>query len=74
MSHQTNVLPTLQNVTEKFEWQSQQEEARNYRQDKTGKWEVLIAWQNLPDYEASWEDYDKISKRYPNLLLDLQSS
>ncbi|KAA0032164.1 transposon Tf2-1 polyprotein isoform X1 [Cucumis melo var. makuwa] len=70
VGHQTNVLPTLQNVTEKFEWQSQPEEARNYKQDKSGKWEVLIAWQNLPDYEASWEDYDEISKRYPNLHLE----
>ncbi|TYJ97524.1 transposon Tf2-1 polyprotein isoform X1 [Cucumis melo var. makuwa] len=70
VSHQTNVLPTLQNVTEKFEWQSQPEEARNYRQDKLGKWEMLIAWQNLPDYEASWEDYDEINKRYPNLHLE----
>ncbi|KAL0561486.1 hypothetical protein IC582_001914 [Cucumis melo] len=70
VSNQTNVLPTLQNVTEKFEWQSQPEEVRDYRLDKYGKWEVLIAWQNLQDYEASWEDYDEISKRYPNLHLE----
>ncbi|TYK22515.1 transposon Tf2-1 polyprotein isoform X1 [Cucumis melo var. makuwa] len=67
---QTNILPTLQNITEKFEWQSQPEEALDYRQDKSGKWEVLIAWKNLPDYEASWEDYDEINQRYPNLHLE----
>ncbi|KAA0046241.1 Ty3/gypsy retrotransposon protein [Cucumis melo var. makuwa] len=67
---ETNVLPTLQHVTEKFEWQSQLEEIRDYRLDKSGKWEVLVAWQNLPDYEASWEDYDEIKKLYPNLHLE----
>ncbi|KAA0042397.1 putative retroelement pol polyprotein [Cucumis melo var. makuwa] len=70
VSQQKNVLPTLQNITEKFEWQSQPEEACDYRQDKSGKWEVLIAWKNLSDYEASWEDYDEINKRYPNLHLE----
>ncbi|KAA0038940.1 Retrotransposable element Tf2 [Cucumis melo var. makuwa] len=70
VSNQTNVFPTLQNVTEKFEWQSQPEEVRDYRLDKSGKWEVLIAWQNLPDYEASSKDYDEISKWYPNLHLE----
>ncbi|KAA0026023.1 putative retroelement pol polyprotein [Cucumis melo var. makuwa] len=62
VSNQTNVLPTLQHVTEKLEWQFQSEEVRDYRLDKSGKWEVLIAWQNLPNYEASWEDYDEIKK------------
>ncbi|KAL0546437.1 hypothetical protein IC582_016345 [Cucumis melo] len=70
VSNQTNVLPTLQHVTEKLEWQSQPEKVRDYRLDKSGKWEVLIAWQNLPDYEASWEDYDEIKKLYPNLHLE----
>ncbi|KAA0053430.1 Retrotransposable element Tf2 [Cucumis melo var. makuwa] len=73
VSNQTNVLPTLQHVTEKLEWQSQPEKVRDYRLDKSGKWEVLIAWQNLPDYEASWEDYDEIKKLYPNLHLEDKS-
>ncbi|TYK14862.1 transposon Tf2-1 polyprotein isoform X1 [Cucumis melo var. makuwa] len=72
-SNQTNVLPTLQHVTEKLEWQSQSEKVRDYGLDKSGKWEVLIAWQNLPDYEASWEDYDEIKKLYPNLHLEDKS-
>ncbi|KAA0037013.1 peroxidase 64 [Cucumis melo var. makuwa] len=70
VNQQSNILPTLQNITEKLEWQSQPEEARDYRQDKTGKWEVLIAWKNLPDYEASCEDYDEMNQRYPSLHLE----
>ncbi|TYK23796.1 putative retroelement pol polyprotein [Cucumis melo var. makuwa] len=70
VNQQKNIVPTLQNITEKLEWQSQPEEARDYRQDKTEKWEVLVAWKNLPDYEASWEDYDEMHQRYPNLHLE----
>ncbi|KAA0047331.1 myosin-11 isoform X3 [Cucumis melo var. makuwa] len=66
---QTGILPTLQYVTEKFEWHSQPEEVREYRLDKSGNWEVLVAWHGLPDYEASWEDYDEMKKLYPNLHL-----
>ncbi|KAA0047243.1 Retrotransposable element Tf2 [Cucumis melo var. makuwa] len=70
VSDQTSVLPTLQHVTEKFEWHSQPDEIQEYRLDKSGNWEVLVAWQGLPDYEASWEDYDEMKKLYSNLHLE----
>ncbi|KAA0066184.1 Transposon Ty3-G Gag-Pol polyprotein [Cucumis melo var. makuwa] len=46
------------------------EEVREYMLDKSGNWEVLVAWQGLPDYEAPWEDCDEMKKFYPNLHLE----
>ncbi|KAA0048440.1 Retrovirus-related Pol polyprotein from transposon 17.6 [Cucumis melo var. makuwa] len=67
---QLGVLPTIQFVNEKFEWQTHPEEVQEYRMDKSGNWEVLVAWQGLPDHEASWESYDEMHKLYPNLHLE----
>ena len=32
--------------------------------------EVLIKWRGLPDFEASWESVDLISKQFPNFHLE----
>ncbi|TYK30692.1 RNA-directed DNA polymerase (Reverse transcriptase) [Cucumis melo var. makuwa] len=67
---QTGVLPTIQYVNEKFEWQTQPEEVLEYKLNKAGSWDVLIGWKGLPKHEASWESYDEMHKLYPNLHLE----
>lgn len=32
--------------------------------------QVLLQWANLPEYEATWEDYDHIQDRFPDFHLE----
>ena len=35
-----------------------------------GDFEVLLKWKNLPDFEATWEDYYTIQHQFPNFHLE----
>ena len=45
-------------------------EAIDYRKNKAGEWEVMVSWEGLPIHEATWELYEDVQGRYPNLHLE----
>ncbi|TYJ95776.1 transposon Tf2-1 polyprotein isoform X1 [Cucumis melo var. makuwa] len=65
-----NAQPTIQHITEKFEWKSVPEEVLEYRQNKAEQWEVLTKWEGLPLHEATWESYEEMHRLYPTLQLE----
>ncbi|KAA0042358.1 putative retroelement pol polyprotein [Cucumis melo var. makuwa] len=66
----TDVQPTLQQLDENFVWKTSPIEAIDYRKNKAGKWKVMVSWEGLPIHEATWELYEDVHDRYPNLHLD----
>ncbi|KAA0066203.1 Transposon Ty3-I Gag-Pol polyprotein [Cucumis melo var. makuwa] len=34
---------------------------------EAGEWEVMVSWEGLPIHEATWELYEDVQGRYPNL-------
>ncbi|KAA0034981.1 Transposon Tf2-9 polyprotein [Cucumis melo var. makuwa] len=46
------------------------EEICGYQKNKVAGWDVLVKWKGLPRKETTWEDYDEIQQRYPELHLE----
>ena len=65
-SHE-NAQPTIQHITEKFEWKTVPEEVLEYRQNKAKQWEVMTKWEGLSLHEATWESYEEMHHLYPTL-------
>jgi Chromo (CHRromatin Organisation MOdifier) domain len=40
------------------------------KRDNVAVPQILIKWTNLPQKDASWEDYDSIKQRFPNAILE----
>ncbi|TYK14463.1 Ty3/gypsy retrotransposon protein [Cucumis melo var. makuwa] len=57
-------------VTENHEWQEIPEEICGYQKNKVAGWDVLVKWKGLSRKETTWEDYDEIQQRYPELHLE----
>ena len=61
------LLPFL---TANHEWKAVPQETNGYRQNETGRWEVLISWKGLPHHEATWESYDNFQQSFPDFHLE----
>ncbi|KAI0495616.1 hypothetical protein KFK09_021919 [Dendrobium nobile] len=59
----TNLPGTL---TEEMEIILEPLELMEVRQKADGATEVLIKWKNLPDYEATWEPYERMKRQFPD--------
>lgn len=46
--------PHPEELSEEWELQPRPEDIKELRYDKTGALEVLVQWQNLPEFENSW--------------------
>ncbi|KAA0046562.1 putative retroelement pol polyprotein [Cucumis melo var. makuwa] len=65
-----NVQPISQQLNENYEWEANPVKAIDYRKNKTGTWEVMVSWEEQPNHEATWEVYEEMKCRYPNLHLE----
>ncbi|KAI0493308.1 hypothetical protein KFK09_027585 [Dendrobium nobile] len=45
-------------------------ELMEVRHKANGVTEVLIKWKNLPDYEATWEPYERMKRQFPDFHLE----
>ncbi|TYK21389.1 ty3-gypsy retroelement transposase [Cucumis melo var. makuwa] len=57
-------------LTETHEWKVVPQEGVDYQKDKSGNWEMLIGWEGLPKYEATWERYEEVHRLYPDFHLE----
>ena len=64
-------LPPI--LDSELEWLVEPElvlDARQQVHNNSNDWEVLIKWQNLPDFEASWEPANLIASQFPDFHLE----
>lgn len=64
--HSSSIFPTQ--LSPDLELLVEPEELLGVRptvQGQTSELEMLLKWKNLPDYEATWEDYYMIQKQFP---------
>ncbi|TYK19605.1 soluble inorganic pyrophosphatase 1 [Cucumis melo var. makuwa] len=59
-----NVYPTTQYLTTQYLTETHErkvvpQEGVDYRKDESGKREVLISWEGLPQHEVTWENMKK---------------
>ncbi|XP_038977535.1 uncharacterized protein LOC120108056 [Phoenix dactylifera] len=71
----TLIAPDLPTFNEEGRLLLRPVEALKYRIWRRGRerrkiWQVLIQWGGLPKEDATWEDYDEVSQRYPNFILE----
>ncbi|PKU61033.1 hypothetical protein MA16_Dca029063 [Dendrobium catenatum] len=57
-------------LTEDLEVVLEPLELMGVRQKEEGTKEVLIQWKNLPDYEATWEPYERVKHQFPDFHLE----
>ncbi|KAL6547259.1 hypothetical protein OROMI_022980 [Orobanche minor] len=56
-------------LTEEMEVLLQPEAVEGVREGTKGT-EVLIRWRDLPDFEATWEEYDMLNGQFPDFNLE----
>ncbi|KAL0534326.1 hypothetical protein IC582_028616 [Cucumis melo] len=56
-------------LTENHKWRADPEEVYGYLKNKIAKCDVPIKWKGLSQNEATWEDYDEIQQKFPQLHL-----
>ena len=71
----TGMIEELPTFGEDGEVMLKPKQVLRYRQQGKGKkgeraWQVRIQWHGLPEEEATWEDYEEISRKFPNLTLE----
>ncbi|KAI0497126.1 hypothetical protein KFK09_023454 [Dendrobium nobile] len=57
-------------LTEDLEVILEPMELKGVRQKEDKTKEVLIQWKNLPDYEATWEPYERRKQQFPDFHLE----
>ncbi|KAA0042929.1 transposon Tf2-1 polyprotein isoform X1 [Cucumis melo var. makuwa] len=67
--HQTESAETPY-LIENHEWRADPEEVYGCMKNKIVGWDVLIKWKGLSRNEATWEDYDEIQHKFPQLHLE----
>lgn len=70
----SSATPTLPaNINEALVWEGVPEEVLGVRQSKSSSApdiEVLIQWRGLPDYEATWEQFENVDQMFPSFHLE----
>ncbi|KAI0502415.1 hypothetical protein KFK09_017364 [Dendrobium nobile] len=60
-------LPTT--LTEEMEVILEPLELKDVRLDQEGNKEVLIAWKGLPEFDATWEPFERMKDQFPSFHL-----